>query len=373
MKIRMTENERMTFIVDTPQGLMNALYIAKNTLMPHYSILCENTSSMFGSSPIIELQKATELANSFGGCFSESQLRLTSNTYKVSSCNNASIIANRKYMCSTKEANDVRCVAAEIGEILRAKLKGKTTFENALRVYQKWINQFFEYKNTGSINDHTAIGLLTNRTGVCQAIASMTVLIFPYLGFPTQYVSGNACGGSAWGLHAWNAILYNNYWIHVDFTFGVKSLFPPNTLTSINRRAFLLNHSWDENVYSGNSLTGSQTLFDQIKKSKIELFENRKTLIIGNVVIQSEVPIMIGNCQDGHWIALFRLLPLIGGSCEYLPDRNQIRICLCNHQKLIEQADRYMTGSQGYVSVSIIREFADILEGNDKSITIGVR
>lgn len=37
----MTENERMTFIVDTPQGLMNALYIAKNTLMPHYSIICE--------------------------------------------------------------------------------------------------------------------------------------------------------------------------------------------------------------------------------------------------------------------------------------------------------------------------------------------
>lgn len=63
-------------------------------------------------------------------------------------------------MSTAKEVNDVRCVAAEIGEILHSRLNGRNTLNNAIHEYQKWINEFFDYKNTGSINDHTAIGLL---------------------------------------------------------------------------------------------------------------------------------------------------------------------------------------------------------------------
>ena len=370
----LAKNEKITFMVNTPAGLINALYIAKNALLPAYKISCDNSSAMFGPSPLNELQEAIGLVNSSGGSFSESQLRSTSDEYRFYPFyNKASVETHREYMCTPKEANDVRCVSAEIGDILRSRLGENITFDRAVHEYQEWINEFFDYKNTGSINDHTAVGLLKNRTGVCQAIAAVTLLVFPYLGFPVQFVSGDAYGGDSWGPHAWNAVKVSNAWIHVDFTFGMRSFYTPNTRSGLERRFFQTDHRWDETAYSDAALSLSQDVLNRLMESSIELFENKKTFILGDVAVYTETPLMIGNQNDGHWIDVFRLLPFIGGSCEFLPDSNQIRVCLYNHQRIIDGASAYLTGPAGYVSISLIKEFATILGGSDHAIRFKMR
>lgn len=370
----MTDNEKITFMVETPGGLINALFIAKNAFLSDYRVSCDNSTAMFGSTPLVELQEAIEFVNGAGGTFSESQLRAISNEYRFHPfINKATVITHREYMCTQKETNDVRCVAAEIGDILRNRMGQNITFESAVREYQKWINRFFDYKNTGSVNDHTAIGLLTNRTGVCQAIAAVTVLVFPYLGFPAQYVSGEACGESSWGSHAWNAIKANGSWIHVDFTFGMKSFYTPNTGSVLSRYSFRSNHRWNEQVHSDVAFSRVQDVLNLLMESNIEVFENKKTFFIGDVAIQTELPVLIGSKTDGHWIDLSRILPLVGGSCEFLPAENQIRVCLFNRQTVIDCASAYLNGSTQYVSISLIKEFATILGGNENSIRFKMR
>lgn len=371
---KLAKNEKITFMVNTPAGLINALFIAKNALLPAYKISCDNSSAMFGPSPLNELQEVIGLVNSSGGSFSESQLRSISDEYRFYPFyNKASVETHREYMCTPKEANDVRCVAAEIGDILRNRLGENITFDRAVHKYQEWINEFFDYKNTGSINDHTAVGLLKNRTGVCQAIAAVTLLVFPYLGFPVQFVSGDASGGDSWGPHAWNAVKVSNAWIHVDFTFGMKSFYTPNTRSGLEKRFFQTDHRWDETAYSDAALSRSQDVLNRLMESSIELFENKKTFILGDVAVHTETPLMIGNRNDGHWIDVFRLLPLMGGSCEFLPDSNQIRVCLYNHQSIIDGASAYLTGPAGYVNISLIKEFAIILGGSDHAIRFKMR
>lgn len=194
----LANNEMITFMVENPDGLVNAIQLAQNAQLSHYTITCSNTHKMFGEAPLTELQRAVSLLNNSASDFSKSQLRKTASEYRYYPFPRKVSATFRKiYMSTAKEVNDVRCVAAEIGEILHSRLNGRNTLNNAIHEYQKWINEFFDYKNTGSINDHTAIGLLKNRSGVCQAIAAVTMLIFPYLGYSVQYISGEAYGGNS--------------------------------------------------------------------------------------------------------------------------------------------------------------------------------
>lgn len=86
------------------------------------------------------------------------------------------------------------------------------------------------------------------------------MLIFPYLGYSVQYISGEAYGGNSWGPHAWNAIRSNNKWVHVDFTFGMHLLFTPNNDGSMANRTFSKTHRWDNNLLSDNMLSNSNTI-----------------------------------------------------------------------------------------------------------------
>lgn len=366
--------ENITLSVDTPYGLLNALAISQNTMAPECVIECSAGSNMFGGTPMQELQQATDYINSIDGSFAKSQLRATSYEYRqYPFSHRASVKINRAYMCTVKELNDVRCVAAEIGGLLKAKLGKRYSFEQAVREYQKWINEFFDYKNTGKISDHTAIGLLTNRTGVCQSIAAVTMLVFPHLGFPVVYVSGSAKGNHGWGPHAWNAVNTPRGWVHVDFTFGMSGFFTPSTNNAMFTKAFRQDHKWDEYCYSSESMTNYTALHNDVYTSHIELYENKKTLIIGNVVVNTHEPILIGSKIDGHWVNLFRLLPLVGGACELLPKKDQLRVCLHNKEFLINGASSFVDRRNGFVKVSVINTFASILGGSDTSITFKVR
>jgi len=63
-------------------------------------------------------------------------------------------------------------------------------------------------------------GLLKNNTGVCQAYAELFYLLMRYEGIECYLVTGTADGGTGlYGSHAWNLILVDGNYYHVDVTF----------------------------------------------------------------------------------------------------------------------------------------------------------
>lgn len=361
--------EDITVFVDSPEGFLRAIAMSQNALAPTCTICCEDVQKVFGTNPIQEMQTAAEYMNAVDGSFARAQLKATAYEYKEFPFRGkASVKMDRTYMCTPKEVNDVRCLAAEIGGILRKSLGETPTFERAVRVYQKWINRYFNYKKTGELSDYTAIGLLKNRTGVCQAIAAVTMLVFPYLGFPVVFVAGEGKGDHEWGSHAWNAIKTDKGWVHVDFTFGMSDFYTPHTNNKLMAKAFRRDHRWDEHHLSQESMSQSTALSDAVRNSHIALYENKHTLSLGKNAVRFCEPMMVGNAREGHWVDLSRLLPLLGGSCEWLPTSNRLRICLHDKVVVIEDAASLIDKQTGYVSVAVLTHFATILGGSESSV-----
>jgi transglutaminase-like putative cysteine protease len=97
---------------------------------------------------------------------------------------------------------------------------------------------------------YTFAGLLQNGTGVCQAYAELFYLYLSYLNIECYVVTGLADGGT--GLyedHAWNVVLLDGEYVHVDVTFDDPV---PDRGIEITYDYFLLtdeeiaeDHSWD--------------------------------------------------------------------------------------------------------------------------------
>ena len=268
------------------------------------------------------------------------------------------------YFTSAKDTNDLICVAAEIGTKLRAQLGDRPTVQRIIHVYQKWINATFRYENTGRPEDHSAFALMRDRTGVCQAIAALTVLVLPYLGLHTQYIAGQGGGREGLGPHAWNLIrvpaVGNDpaledqlQWYHVDFTFGMNGV-TPHTLNPRSAMAFATTHVWDEEL-SQTYLNHCRHKELAMRCAEIVLRENKDSWQLGDISVTTPRPMLVGNDQQGHWIDLFTLLRFLGGGCEYIAHENRLRICLNDRQYLVDNGRYYLDGPGGYLKVSILR------------------
>ena len=150
---------------------------------------------------VLSLYKNT--AGSFAGAqLSQFSLQMISDSFGRFS----RVIINSRFFSSSKELNDLICVSAEIACLLNNKVRDHRDEFEKISLFDKWVRNNFEYKSTSKIEDHIAIDLLKNRSGVCQAIAAIAVLVLSYMGVKVLYVTGEGKGSHGWGPHAWNAI-----------------------------------------------------------------------------------------------------------------------------------------------------------------------
>ncbi len=108
-------------------------------------------------------------------------------------------------------------VSAEINNILTTVKDDMTDVEKALVVHDYMaLNYKYDYDNylndTIPFESYRMDGLLTNKTGVCQAYAETYKYIMNLLGIDCVVVSSDSMN------HAWNIIKINNEWYHVDVT-----------------------------------------------------------------------------------------------------------------------------------------------------------
>lgn len=306
-----------------------------------------------------------------GGFFPHAQLRAHRSTVTTDPLGRQAVLSPAvTYLCSAKQANDVICVAAEIGALLRRQLGERRDAGSAIWVYQRWINSHFQYRSTGQAEDHTAVGMLLNRSGVCQGIAALTLLVLPHLGLKVQYVAGQGGGEEGWQPHGWNVIWDGKEWIHADFTFGMSCLLTPTTKSELGRRLFVRNHRWEEGLYHPEALTRRQKAMERLRQSTVALRANDCRCVLGGVSLTAPKPLLIGNEAQGHWIDLQSILRLLGGGCEYVPGQDLLRFCLGGQQWVVPEGASYLGGPEGYFSVALLRRLPLSLQGERDALAL---
>ena len=100
-------------------------------------------------------------------------------------------------------------VEQEKRRILNCVEEGMSDVEKALVVHD-YMALNYEYDTTYSI--YSAEGMFENKTGVCQAYALAFKEIMEELDIPCQIVTSHAMN------HAWNLVMIDGEWYHVDIT-----------------------------------------------------------------------------------------------------------------------------------------------------------
>lgn len=72
------------------------------------------------------------------------------------------LLINARYFSRSKELNNLICVSVEIADSLNRKVKNHSDEFEKIYLFDRWVRNNFEYKNTRQIEDHTAIALLKN-------------------------------------------------------------------------------------------------------------------------------------------------------------------------------------------------------------------
>ncbi len=119
---------------------------------------------------------------------------------------------------------------AGVDDILMYIEPEMTDFEKMLVVHDYMtLNYHYDYGNyvdgTIPLESYSAYGIITNKTGVCQAYAEAYMVLMAMLDIPCQLVSSNPMN------HAWNLVKLDGDWYHVDVT-------------------------WDDPIYNGSDKIG---------------------------------------------------------------------------------------------------------------------
>lgn len=315
--------------VSTSKELVLAICFARNAFLENAKICVDNTKGNFSRNMSEDIQAAiTGLYSLDCGYFPTAQTKsYASKILFDASCSFAKIYLKTNYMSSEKECNDFTCIAAEISELLLAECGPHVRDIKKIEKFSSWIKENFDYKITNTYKDHSAVELLRNRTGVCQAIAALAVKVLPYMGIETQYIAGQGYGTSGWGNHAWNIVKVDGRWLHVDFTFALNSLLLPMTDNVFNSIMFEKNHKWNRDLLSEEAIEARANLYYEIENSEIVLIENKEYFLIQGVKIFTRTPIYT-NTGEREYISIRDMLNYLDGACELNPLTDTMRICV---------------------------------------------
>ena len=383
--------------VTTPEAAENALHYARTAMLPAFSVTytpkiplslnrddlqrtLDYTLAPYNAALRLQEQLGQLFRKEVGDFSAAQQHTYQSSSHMYPFVRKACLEVAADYFTSAKDANDLVCLAAEIGSKLKEQLGSHPTVEKIIHVYQKWINTTFRYESTGRPEDHSAVSLMRRRTGVCQAIAALTVLVLPHLGLHTLYISGQGGGREGLAPHAWNLIrvpaagtdpaLEDQLpWHHVDFTFGMND-FTPHTLTSRSAQAFSATHAWNEAFCTQTVLNRCLRQAKALQSADITLHENKPGWQLGDISVTSPRAILIGSEAQGHWVDLLTLLRFLGGGCEYIPSENRLRIVLHDRQFLVDNGRAYLGGPEGYLKVSVLQHLPLRLFGTARDLHV---
>lgn len=343
--------------VNNPKEFIMALCIARNAFLNNVSINVNNLTRGFSNNLSQDIQEGINgIYSSRCGFFPTAQASSYSSRmviYPFGLFAHVQLCAN--YLSTEKENSDFTCIAAEISELLNKDISHDSSDMIKVKKFVSWLKKNFEYKCTDTYADHSAVELLKNRTGVCQAIAALAVKVLPFMGIKTQYVTGVGKGVCGWGNHAWNIICLNGEWVHVDFTFALNSFVIPMTDNVITTRIFEKTHKWDAADMSDSAIEVRENLYDEIEKGEIILYKNKEFFTINSIKIHTKLPIYR---SDGtkDYIRIGKLVKYLGGGCELEPYRGHMRICVNGKVINVNESLKYLNRGTDEFDIKILQD-----------------
>lgn len=337
-------NQIIEMNVSTPEQFIRAVKLSQNTFENQTVINVMNRGESFARASeltsdiqygVTSLYKNT--IGSFAGAqLSQFSIQMISDPFGRFS----KLLINARYFSSPKELNDLICVSAEIADLLNKKVRNRSNDFEKIYIFDRWVRKNFEYKSTSQIKDHTAINLLKSRSGVCQAIAAIAVLVLSYMGVEVLYISGEGKGNAGWGPHAWNSVFVNGHWIHMDFTFSMNSLRLPCTKSGIEERFFIRTHRWDKKGYSSRSMDSKWKSICWNKGNGANIIVNAESCRINGVEVKFSSKLLV---KDGNRILvdIASIIRLMGGGIELIPNTGTINVCVCNKRIILKGAFKH--------------------------------
>lgn len=366
-------NQIVEMNVSTPEQFIRAIRLSQNVFKNQTVINVMNHGETFSraSELISDIQYGvTSLYKNSAGSFAGAQLsqfsiQMISDPFGRFS----KLLINARYFSSSKELNDLICVSAEIAGLLNRKVKNHGDEIEKIYLFDRWVRNNFEYKNTRQIEDHTAIALLKNRSGVCQAIAAIAVLVLSYMGVKVLYVTGEGKGSGGWEPHAWNAVKINGRWMYVDFTFSMNSLRLPSTKSGIEEKFFVKTHRWDKKEYSDRSMDSKWKSICWKKEDGINIDVKADNCRINGVEVRFSSKLLI---NDGNRILvdLVSIIRLLGGGIELIPRTGTINVCVFSKRIVLKGAFKYF--HDGYFDQTVLSHIWKNVCVNDSELRIAI-
>ena len=279
------------------------------------------------------------------------------------------LLINARYFSNPKELNDLICVSAEIADLLNKKVRNCSDDLEKIYIFDRWVRKNFEYKSTSQIEDHIAINLLKSRSGVCQAIAAIAVLVLSYMGVKVLYISGEGKGNGEWGPHAWNSAFVNGQWIHMDFTFSMNSLRLPCTKSVIEKKFFVGTHRWDKKEYSSHSMASKWKNICLNRENGVNIIVNTESCRINGVEVKFSSKLLV---KDGTrlLVDLISIIRLMGGGVELIPNTGTINVCVCNKRIILKGAMKHF--HDGFFDLIVLDHIWENECINDSELRIAI-
>ena len=279
------------------------------------------------------------------------------------------LLINARYFSNPKELNDLICVSAEIADLLNKKVRNCSDDLEKIYIFDRWVRKNFEYKSTSQIEDHIAINLLKSRSGVCQAIAAIAVLVLSYMGVKVLYISGEGKGNGEWGPHAWNSAFVNGQWIHMDFTFSMNSLRLPCTKSVIEKKFFVGTHRWDKKEYSSHSMASKWKNICLNRENGVNIIVNTESCRINGVEVKFSSKLLV---KDGTrlLVDLISIIRLMGGGIELIPNTGTINVCVCNKRIILKGAMKHF--HDGFFDLIVLDHIWENECINDSELRIAI-
>lgn len=133
----------------------------------------------------------------------------------------ASLIPIRKVIIGPSPVNPTTQQKHDAEAILNdlcSKIQRGSESDMEKQVHEIIINNV-RYDDSGKDIDHNALGPLLHKSGVCDGIYKLAIMIFDRIGIQSKMVAGTLnMSGSNPCPHAWNKVRIDGHWYNLDIT-----------------------------------------------------------------------------------------------------------------------------------------------------------
>lgn len=312
-----------TFCASDEFELLSAVSCAIRAHYPVLSIVCDDTGWEDGFSATQRLQDAFAKAGEELFFFQQDGYKIEASTMQELGI--TSYIVEFDCFDTRKETNDLSCyLAAEAAKLRRRCATDRYFMEEVFL----WLRKHVQYRDTGSIADHSAVGLVRNGTAVCQGIAAVAGKMLSFGGMDARYVRGTSGISSAQDeSHGWNMVRSDGIWQHIDYTHTLATA-PATSLAALfpSRMEFGKTHKWDHLEYSDERSDEMVRVRQILDYSVFTFVPNGSAFSVNGCIVDTSnmEPMCLNDATVGIIVNIFEIISMLGGA--YVLEGEDVRM-----------------------------------------------